>query len=918
MVYDRTAQGDISRDGSNQASTPVNDRYVQQGDGFRHHVNPQLSEMLERLRMDKCFVRGEGSLLYDADGTAYLDAVSGYGAVPFGHNPDFVWKALRGVEASREPAMVQPSLLAGAGDLAQALLRHAPVGLAYVAFASSGTEAVEAAIKACRLATGRLGIIATENGFHGKTLAALSATGRDFYKEGTGAPAEGFSLVPFGDLDALEAAFERSGSETAAFIVEPIQGEGGVLEAPPGYLKWVRRLCDRHGVLMIVDEIQTGLGRTGELFACAAEGVCPDVLTLAKALGGGLLPVSACLLSERAWSKAFARKHSSTFAGNALAARVGLSVLEHLTADDGRVLEHVNRQGMYLKRGLLALHREFPEEIREVRGRGLMLAVRLGGDHANVPRGRGSMMTLLEETDGLAIVAASYLLNVEHVRVAPTLHGGANGGNILRVQPPLNISRAECDKIIAAFKQLATVMAAGRSDQLVRHLFDQPEEEVEVTTGVFAKADVGRLAKEAEPGRFAFIAHYLDATSLSDFDSSLNGLPAGALEEFVDQFEDFGKAFPVARMRIDSSAGDVAIGDFIAIPKTAQQLLRLTPREAILEVGAAVEIAKKRGAKIVGLGGYTSVITQNLRPLLKLGVPLTTGNSYTVVSAVDAAVEASRATGRALEEMRTTIVGGGGSIGSALAGLLAERVPELTLVTRDADPAAMKNRYATVLARMLRHYGRCRRAGVEYQRGTLAYGLSRLPCADALAQVDGRITVDAQLESTILDQVRPLPIRWTTELAATVSQSELVFLVTSSPDELVKSHMVRPKTVICDLSRPANVGAELMARQDVLVIDGGVVEVPGKPELGWRFGCPPGVAFACMAETMMLALEKRYEHTSLGRDLQEGVLESLRGYATKHGFKLAELRSRGRPLDLAAWRNRLAGSAPRFAFDVAS
>src|SRR5262249_54557055 len=164
--------------------------------------------------------------------------------------------------------------------LAAALVRVAPPGLRYVTFANSGAEAVEAAIKACRLATGRLGVLAVDNGFHGKTLGALSATGRDYYRSGTGAPASGFCHVPFGhvrvgDVGALEAAFAQAGKGLAAFIVEPIQGEGGVVEAPLGYLKLARRLCDRHGVLLIVDEIQTGLGRTGELFACLAEDIRP-------------------------------------------------------------------------------------------------------------------------------------------------------------------------------------------------------------------------------------------------------------------------------------------------------------------------------------------------------------------------------------------------------------------------------------------------------------------------------------------------------------------------------------------------------------------------------------------------------------------------------------------------------------------
>jgi acetylornithine/succinyldiaminopimelate/putrescine aminotransferase/predicted amino acid dehydrogenase len=886
------------------------------GQDYRAFVNPFLSDLLERLCVDKCFVRGHGSLLYDAEGTAYVDAVSGYGSVPFGHNPDCIWQALRAVEASGEPAMVQPSLLAGAGELAAALLRVAPPGLAYVSFASSGTEAVEAAIKACRLATGRLGILATENGFHGKTLGALSATGRDQYQTGTGAPADGFSRIPYGDADALEAAFERRAAQTAAFIVEPIQGEGGVVTPPPGYLQLARRLCDRYGVLLIVDEIQTGLGRTGELFACRSEGVTPDVLTLAKALGGGLLPVSACLLSERAYSKAFARKHSSTFGGNALGMRVGLAVLEHLTAIYEALLDQVRRRANQLQRGLGALQRDFPNVIREVRGRGLMLGVELASPREGVRRGHGALLTFLEEADGLAPIAASYLLNVKLVRVAPTL----NGGNVLRVQPPLTVSREECETIIEAFRQLASVLSEGRSDELIEHLLRDlaEEEEEEVHTGVFSLKETRRpLDAEEQEGRFAFIVHLLDSRSYSDFDASLSRFGVRQLTTFSNKFEELAQPFALSRVRVESATGQVAVGDFIAIPKTAEQLLRLSPREALEDVAGAVCVAKERGAKIVGLGGYTSVVTQSLRPLLKLGVPLTTGNSYTVVSAVDAAVEAARLTGRALGQTRAAIVGGGGSIGSALAGLLAERVLELSLVTRESDARAMRSRFAVVLARMVRHLAQRRLGGAEYRSGSLAHALSELPCAEQLAQLEGRLVLSPDAEANLLKQSSQLPIRWTTDLPGTVATCDLVFLVTSSPDELVKSHMVRPGTVICDLSRPPNVGPELAARADVLVIDGGIVEVPGKPDLGWHFGCPPGVAFACMAETMMLALEHRYEHTSLGRDLQEDTLEALRNYATKHGFKLAEMRSHGRALN-GAWRTQfLRSSSARDALDAA-
>ncbi len=738
---------------------------------------------------------------------------------------------------------------------------------------------------------GRLGIIATTNGFHGKTLGALSATGREFFQTGTGAPAPGFDYVAYGDVDALECALRERAGRTAAFIVEPIQGEGGVIEAPAGYLKLARTLCDRYGVLMIVDEIQTGLGRTGALFACLAEGIAPDAMTVAKALGGGIIPVAACLLSPAAYCEDFAFKHSSTFGGNGLAMRVGLRVVERLTSETEGILEQVVRQGNYLKSGLCALQRAHGSVIREIRGRGLMLGVELAADRAMIARGVGSFMPMLG--DGLALFAASYLLNVPHVRVAPTL----NGSRVLRVAPPLTVTRDECDWILQGFEQLASVMASGQSDRLVAHLFRQSERSTR-GSGVFRveNRDESVDHGKAEDGRFAFIVHLLDGQSLADYDKSLQRLAPSELTELAVRFEKSAHPFFGSRARIESRAGEVAIGDFIILPKTAQQLLRMSPDEALEDVADAIRLAKDRGAQIVGLGGYTSVVAQNLKALLKLGVSLTTGNSYTVVSAIDAALEASRLIGRKLENMRATIVGGGGSIGSALASLLAEQVPSLTLVSREGDPGVMRSRYAVILARIIRHLSRRRAQGVQFVSGTLGNALSRLHCADTLAESDRKLRLSEAAERQILEEVEGLSIRWTTDLAGALIQSDLVFLATSSPEELVQSDMVLPGTLICDLSRPANVSDELFAREDIVVIDGGIVEVPGHTDLGFHFGLSSGLAYACMAETMMLALEHRYEHTSLGRDLQEGTLDTLRSLADRHGFRLAELRARQRPI----------------------
>jgi len=248
-------------------------------------------------------VRGEGNYLYDAEGKRYLDFIAAYGALPFGFNPPEIWGALEEVRDNAWPSFIQPSALEAAGELARRLIELAPPGLKYVTFTNSGAETVEVAIKMARSATGRMGILSTINSFHGKTLGALSATGKEYYQAPFGAPVPGFKSIPYGDLEALQEELENNGSGYAAFIVEPVQGEGGIVVPGAGYLSRAKEICCEHGLLFILDEIQTGLGRTGRLFACEEEGLSPDLLLLAKALGGGLYPIGACLSTAAAYTK---------------------------------------------------------------------------------------------------------------------------------------------------------------------------------------------------------------------------------------------------------------------------------------------------------------------------------------------------------------------------------------------------------------------------------------------------------------------------------------------------------------------------------------------------------------------------------------------------------------------------------------
>ena len=297
-------------------------------------------------------------------------------------------------------------------------------------FANSGAEAVECALKTARryqFVSGRperFRVITFAGAFHGRTMTTLAATGNAKYLEGYGPPAAGFDQVPLGDLDAVKAAI---GPETAAIIIEPIQGEGGVRLVPGPFLRALRELCDEHGLLLVFDEVQTGVGRTGKLFAHEWSGVTPDLLSAAKGLGGGF-PIGACLATEEAAKGMTPGTHGSTFGGNPLAMAVGQAVLDVILAPG--FLEDVARKGLFLKQRLAAVVDSHPDLVEEVRGEGLLIGLRCKVPVAEV-------VSAAREEDMLGVGA---------------------GENVLRLLPPLTATEAELDEGVRRLDAALTVL----------------------------------------------------------------------------------------------------------------------------------------------------------------------------------------------------------------------------------------------------------------------------------------------------------------------------------------------------------------------------------------------------------------------------------------------------------------------------
>lgn len=380
-------------------------------------------------------VRGEGVRLFDNAGRDYLDCTSGIAVNALGHGHPHLVAALK-TQADGLWHLSNVFSIAGQESVARRLCGNSFADRVF--FSNSGAEAMECAVKTARRYhfskgnAGRVNILTFEGAFHGRTLAMISAGGQAKYLEGFGPKVPGFIQLPFGDHAALNAAIDAN---TAAILVEPIQGEGGIRPVPPQCLRGLRQICDENGILLIYDEIQTGMGRTGKMFAHEWSGATPDIMALAKGLGGGF-PVGACLATEEAASGMTTGTHGTTFGGNPLAMAVAHAVLD-IMLEPG-FLDHVQEMGKVLRQHLAELAERYPGLVESVRGAGLLQGIK----------------TTIPNTELIAALREHGLLAV-----------GA-GDNVVRLMPPLIISAAELrqarDRMDASFSHVASKLEGAR------------------------------------------------------------------------------------------------------------------------------------------------------------------------------------------------------------------------------------------------------------------------------------------------------------------------------------------------------------------------------------------------------------------------------------------------------------------------
>lgn len=859
-------------------------------------LNPTLAKMLTTFRLDKNYVSGQGSYLIDEEGNRYLDFIAQYGAVPFGYNPEVIWEALDRVRTNQIPSLVQPSLPGEALALANKLARITPGDLCYCTFCQSGAEAVETAIKLARSATGKLTIVSTDRSFHGKTLGALSATGRDVYQTPFGAPVPGFIRIPYNDAAALADLLERE-SDVAAFIVEPVQGEGGIIPAQPGYLAEVQRLCRQHGVVFIVDEIQTGLGRTGKMFACDHEGIEPDVLLLAKALGGGLIPLGVCISSPRIYNDDFGSLHSSTFANNNLSCAVGSAVIDELLKDDQKLIKEVAAKGEYLLTRAHKLGQAYPDIIKKVRGQGLMVGI----EFYELDDCGSFDMTYLCDQGGFTALLAGFLLNVYQIRLVPFL----NNPMTVRLEPTLTITSEEIDRVMDALETICEILLHRDYALLYRFLIGDNSQPKSIADYRPSSRSIKPSSwdNEKPTNKFAFIIHYPGPEDIVANNPSFVRFSRNELHQLLDWQCQTGEAGMVCHMpAIRSRNGNAAEGWLIGVPYGARQIMSRPREEVVRVIGEAVDMGRDLGAGIVGLGALTSVVTRGGRSVTDRNVAITSGNSFTVLMAIEALYRGAEKMHIDIAQAQGAVVGATGSIGRACSLLLSEQMTNIILLGNAQHPTSSRNRlnslYQDIFAYARQRLEKGEESGMAGWLKMVTEILADrndLQAQQLLEQYDQGKLSQEWVRTAAAYLNLEVPVVTSLNLDETLPLCDLIVAASNAPEYLIYPHHLSPGCVVCDVARPADVSPEVYdTRDDLLVLEGGLVQYPDSISFGPNFGYRDGVSLACLSETVLLAMEGDYQHFSIGAKLPLDTVAYFRHLGQKHGFSLAGLVMNGR------------------------
>ncbi|RSZ60894.1 aminotransferase class III-fold pyridoxal phosphate-dependent enzyme [Massilia atriviolacea] len=767
-----------------------------------------------------------------------------------------------------------------------------------------------------RAAAARPMLLGLRRGFHGKTTGALQLTHNEAYRapfERLGTPVR---FLDPGDLAAADEAIADSEvslysvtdsagelrlsksafSNIAAFFAEPIQGEGGIHPLDAGYLQRIRERADRHDFPLVLDEIQTGMGRTGTLFYAEQLGVRGDFYLLGKSLGGALAKISAIMVDEQWYEPDFGLLHSSTFAEDDYSSSMACRVLD-VMASEG-ILQQCADKGRLLGVMLRELQQRYPDVIREVRGVGLLIGLEF------VPREDGSPTLRDIFMEGrLGYIIAGYLLNKHGIRVAPTLSSPAT----IRLEPSALIGPDECRRLLDALALVCEILRRQNAYELTNYIVGSQApkalDQIADCRPLFPARGSGSGSWAAAPGKIqrkvAFLGHLSTISNLRHWDPSLAQLSDEEAAAWLRILSPMVGPLVHKSEVIESITGERVLLEFITLYFDSEMIseqVKAGKQDAIKDrIQRAVDFATERGCEAIGFGGYSSIVTGNCKRVqLRQNVALTTGNSLTVAMGVQALLDSAAEQGVDLEQSCFAAVGAAGNIASIYAELMANRVPRLLLIgtagSRKRVEQVARHIYASAFADLTAKMA----AGEAAALAGVAGALVAHPCTLrllALPAGERPADIGAWLFDAVAAGEKEAPIRISEELAD-LRSANLILSASSTPAALIYPHHIGSgPVVICDIAVPLDVHPSVHAQcPNVLTIQGGLVRLP--QESAYTIpGMPlePGLAFACNAETILMGLANMTSHYSYGK-ITKGQVEEISRLARQHGLTLARPR----------------------------
>ncbi len=678
-------------------------------------------------------------------------------------------------------------------------------------------------------------------------------------------------------------------SSIAAILLEPIQGEGGIHEIPAEACLALRRLCNELGCPLIVDEVQSGFGRTGTLLASSQLRLLGDYYCLSKALGGGLTKIAATLIRASHYETDFSYIHSSTFAEDDLSCRVALQSLQRLQADGGAMLEDIRSKGEYLKASLCELREYYPDVIADVRGRGLLLGIELH----DLSDSSSLVQASAQYNDALGYLIAGYLLQHEHLRVAPS---GSNA-NVIRLEPPACISHAEIDGLLAALQRVCEMLRRRDALPLAAAVCADLLPEVLPREESFGGESPRPKPEQGTPvvARVAFVNHLIDTGMLGDVDPSLAVLDAEQKRAFVERTAPERRAAPIGPVTIRSRLGTAV--EFTLYPLCMDSSAMagymasgdLQPiRE---EIAARIRDARADGCRIAGLGMYTSIVTNNCQSLQIPDVALTSGNALTIGMGLEAIEQGCARQGIDLARETAAVVGAAGNIASTYASLLSMQVDRLLLIGSGREGSLRRLEKTAELIYM--DAARSIRAGTS-EHDRLARRLLQLEGVEALLQLYGDAPdLGRRLFRFVAERLGDEAFIVVGNDLDSLRQARIVLCAANAPQAFLQAGHFAENGVVCDIAVPLNVDQAVAAqRPDLLYMHGGIVQTPFGDGLAEnvRAYLGEGQLYACMAESVLMGLAGMSRHYSYG-DISREQVQQIRAIAATHGFGLARIKT---------------------------